>query len=204
MQLDLQTSSRVYQQLTSIDLQTKMKFSRVIRVLCLITFLSLSTASHNDPYDCDPDSDLRRCIDTYLAVIPGTSAAQSTFCTNCRSQLERYATNCLHVALAAIYNNTIARVCEKQSDFDCIPSTAQRACFLRYGPIATVFSRDEASFCSQCRSQFVDYTRTCVGETAAQELKDTLDTACDSASGAGSIQYSAISALLLALISSLN
>lgn len=155
-------------------------------------------------YRCFPDEDLSICIFSLYSIIPGTSAAQDTFCDDCRIKLQAYATVCLHEALAKIYNSTIATVCEKQSDFDCIPNTEQQACLLRYGVAPSLLAGDDGNFCDECRDDLVEYTSTCVGETAADELGTTLQIACDAgASGAttaGVALVALIQALLLAFL----
>ena len=110
-------------------------------------------------------------------MIPGTVAAQESFCKDCRSVLERYATQCLHEAAAAIYNSTIDIVCEKQSDFNCNPTVEQQACALRYGLTGSLFNGD-GDFCRDCKTNVIDYARTCVGETAADGVSRVLDVAC--------------------------
>ena len=160
-------------------------------------------------FACIPPFELIRCIDpALLNLVPGLKETQNTFCGLCRSVLERYATECFHEAAATIYNRTIALLCEKQSDFICTPNTQQQACMLRYVLTPSLFGEDDA-FCSDCKEHVVDYARTCVGETVADGLSNTLNAACDAISTKSSdtsgtsvavVAYiSFIQALLLAL-----
>ena len=159
---------------------------------------------------CVPHYELRRCIGPgYLTIIPGLKETQNTFCGQCRSELQRYATECLHEAAATIYNSTLALLCEKQSDFICTLTTQQQVCILHYGLTVSLFGENNA-FCSECQEHVVDYARTCVGETVADGLNNTLNAACDAISTESSdtggtsvvvVAYiSFIQALLLALI----
>ena len=164
-------------------------------LLVLVTHPSVVNAQRNhsgdyfyydqEPYEPRPsctDEDLIKCILLFYPVLSGSSAAQDTFCDVCRIKLQMYAKLCLSEALAEKYNSTIATVCEK--DIDCIPNTKQQACLLQYGVAPSLLAGDGGNFCDECRDYLVEYTSTCLGESAANSLGNTLEIACGASGSA--------------------
>ena len=155
---------------------------------------------------CSIDSDRQACLNRFQKLSSSEFDSDNSFCTDCRSDLERYADNCLDKTFAQSANANLTAVCRNASGKSnpCSIDSDRQACLNRFQKLSSSEFDSDNSFCTDCRSDLERYADNCLDKTFAQSANANLTAVCRNASGDANIigptLLSTISALLLVFL----
>ena len=162
--------------------------------------LSIQCGDKSNP--CSIDSDRQACFNRFQKLSSSEFDSDNSFCTDCRSDLERYADNCLDKTFAQSANANLTAVCRNASGKSnpCSIDSDRQACLNRFQKLSSSELDSDNSFCTDCRSDLEQYADNCLDKTFAQSANANLTAVCRNASGDANIigptLLSTISALL--------